>query len=135
MSIEAMAQKPIEVILTRQLASYLAVPIFIVDPQGALVFFNEPAEQILGLRFEETGEMPVVEWASAFKPMDDDDRPLPPDRLPLVIAIAQRRAVHGDFWIRGVDGTRRRISTTAFPLIGLSQRCLGGVAIFWEARQ
>lgn len=50
-----MSQKEIGVILTRQLASYLAMPIFIVDPTGALLFYHEPTEQILGLRFEETG--------------------------------------------------------------------------------
>ena len=39
-----MPQQEIEMILVRQLASYLAMPIFIVDPQGTLVFYNEPAE-------------------------------------------------------------------------------------------
>ena len=42
-----MAQKDIELILTRQLASYLATPVFIVDAIGTLVFYNEPAEVIL----------------------------------------------------------------------------------------
>jgi hypothetical protein len=35
-----MAQKEIEVILTRQLASYLAMPIIIIDPLGTLLFYN-----------------------------------------------------------------------------------------------
>ena len=46
-----MAQKDVEVILMRQLASYLAVPIFLVDPAGNLIFYNEPAERLLGRRF------------------------------------------------------------------------------------
>jgi PAS domain-containing protein len=46
-----MPQLEIEMILMRQLASYLAMPIFIVDPVGNLVFYNEPAESILGRRF------------------------------------------------------------------------------------
>jgi len=53
--------KDIEVILSRHLASCLAMPIFIVDPVGNLLFYNEPAELILGRRFEETGEMPASE--------------------------------------------------------------------------
>ena len=61
-----MRQREIEVILTRQLASYLALPIFIVDEDGTLIFYNEPAEAILGQRFEETGEMPADEWAQAY---------------------------------------------------------------------
>jgi len=64
--------KEIEVILTRQLASYLATPIFIVDPTGTLLYYNEPAELVLGRRFEETGEMPIEEWSTIFVPVDDD---------------------------------------------------------------
>jgi PAS domain-containing protein len=43
----------------RQAASYVAMPIFVVDPGGDLVYFNEPAEELLGLRYEEVGEMPA----------------------------------------------------------------------------
>ena len=67
------SQKEIELILARQLASYLAMPIFIVDPLGNLVYYNEPAEGILGHRFEETGEMPVEEWTTIFQPTDEFD--------------------------------------------------------------
>jgi hypothetical protein len=35
---ELMPQQAIEVILMRQLASYLAMPIFLVDPGGNLLF-------------------------------------------------------------------------------------------------
>ena len=34
----------VEIILMRQFASYLALPIFVVDPKGDLIYFNEPAE-------------------------------------------------------------------------------------------
>jgi hypothetical protein len=39
---------PIQIILTRQLAGYLSVPTFLVDPNGTLLFYNEPAEVLLG---------------------------------------------------------------------------------------
>ena len=39
---------PIQIILTRQLAAYLSVPVFLVDPKGNLLFYNEPAEIVLG---------------------------------------------------------------------------------------
>ena len=71
-----MSQKPIEVILTRQLAGTLAMPIFLVDADGTLVFYNEPAERLLGMRFEETGEMPPSEWSTLWEPTDADGRPL-----------------------------------------------------------
>jgi PAS domain-containing protein len=127
-----MAQKEIEVILARQLSSYLALPVFIVDPDGLLLFYNDPAEHVLGRRFSETGEMPMAEWARLFRPTDEDGRLMQPEELPLVIAVQDRRPAHGSCYIEGLDGQRRLIEVTAFPLIGQAGRFLGGVAIFWE---
>jgi PAS domain-containing protein len=62
---------PIQIILTRLLAGHLSVPLFLVDPKGNLLFYNEPAEALLGRRFDETGAMPAEEWSSAFAPVDD----------------------------------------------------------------
>lgn len=128
------AQHEIEVILTRQLASYLAMPVFVVDPQGTLVYYNEPAEEILGCRFEESGEMPAEEWATIFIPTDENGALLGPDRLPLMIALNEHRPVHGHFWVQSLNSStpRRHIEVTALPLIGQAERDLGAVAIFWE---
>ena len=128
-----MSQKPIEVILTRQLASSLAMPIFLVDDAGVLVFYNEPAELVLGMRFEETGEMPAGEWATRWDPVDAKGSPIAPERLPLMIAIAQQRPAHSEMWLRALDGTRRHIEATAFPLIRAGGVVLGAVVIFWES--
>jgi PAS domain-containing protein len=125
------AQKPIEMILMRQLASTLAMPIFLVDAQGGLVFYNEPAEVILNLRFDETGEMPANEWAARWEPSAADGTPLQPESLPLLVAIAQRRPTQGAFWIRHGDG-RRGIHVTAIPILATPNRLLGAAAIFWE---
>jgi PAS domain-containing protein len=126
-----MPQYEIEVILFRQLASSLAMPIFIVDPEGTLIFYNEPAEEILGRRFEETGELDTKEWSSVFSPTDEQGRPLPRESLPLTIALERRRPAHVRLWIRGLDQVPRHIDVTALPLIGQSQRFLGAAAIFW----
>lgn len=127
-----MAQREIEVILTRQLASYLTLPIFIVDRDGTLLFYNEPAEAILGRRFEETGEMPAEEWAQIYTATDADGARLAADDLPLMIALRERRPVHRRLTIRGLDKVRRDIEVTAFPLVGQAGRHLGAVALFWE---
>ena len=71
-----MAQKAVELILMRQLASYLAVPIFLVDPEGNLLYYNEPAERLLGRRYDETGEMPLAEWSTVFTPTAEDGSPI-----------------------------------------------------------
>jgi PAS domain-containing protein len=130
----SMPQQAIEMILMRQLASYLAMPIFLVDPAGNLLFYNEPAEALLGHRYEETGGMPLAEWAQVFQPTSEDGSPLPLEALPLVIALQQHCAAHLAFQIRGLDGVHRKIEATAFPLEGQGERYLGAVAIFWEVR-
>lgn len=130
-----MAYKDFEVILTRQLASALATPIFIVDPDGTLVYYNEPAEKILGHRFDETGEMPLSDWSKVYTPTDEQGHEIPPSRLPLVIALSAKHPAHMGFWIVGQDNVRRHIEVTAFPLLASGDISLGAVAIFWEDRK
>lgn len=128
-----MAQRELELILVRQLAGYLALPIFVVDPAGNLLYYNEPAELLLGLRYDETGEMPVEEWSTVFVPRDDDGNPLAPEDLPLVRALAQKSPQHGRMVIDGLDGGERALDVTALPLVGQHGRELGALAVFWEA--
>ncbi len=130
-----MPQNEIEIILCRHWASYLDTPIFIVNPQGNLIYYNEPAETILGRRFSETGEMPMEEWSSVFKITDEDRKPLLPEELPLSIALSECRPIHMGLWLAGLDNVHRRIQTTCFPLIGQADRFLGAVALFWEVEE
>ena len=127
-----MPQQEIEVILARHLSEYLVMPIFIVNPAGDLIFYNEPAETILGQSYSETGLMPAIEWSTVFNPVDSQGRPIPPEELPLVIALQERHPAHKTIWIHGLDGVSREIGVTAFPLIGQAERFLGAIAIFWE---
>ena len=130
-----MPQQEIELILMRQLASCLATPVFLVDPGGNLIFYNETAERILGQRYDETGAMPLEVWSSIFHPLDEDDNPLDAASLPLVRALKSGRPGHRRFWIRGLDSIRRQIEVTAFPLVGHNEQLLGGVSLFWEVTE
>ena len=127
-----MATCDIELILFRQLASTLAMPIFLIDETGDLVFFNEPAELLLGRRFEETGAMPASEWATTWTPEDESGAPLPTEELPLWCALRQNRPKHRAFWIRSSDGVRREIEAVGFPLVGQTGRKVGAAVLFWE---
>ena len=127
-----MSSREIEVILSRQLADSLSTPVFIVDPIGNLIFYNEPAEELLGLRYEETGTMPVSEWSQIFTPMDDKGNILKPEELPLVQTLSKQSPAHGDFWIRNLKNKNHKISVTSFPIIGRPDRFLGAIAIFWK---
>jgi PAS domain-containing protein len=123
---------PIEVILLRELADHLAMPIFVVDAAGDLLFYNDPAEKLLGCHFDETGMMPFEEWSVLFTPTYEDNTPIAPDDLPLAIAAQQRRPALGGMWILGLDGARRQLTVTAIPLEGQWGQHLGAAAIFWE---
>ena len=122
----------IEIILNRQLADCLSIPVFITDTGGNLIFYNEPAEQILGKRYEETGEMKVTEWATIFKPMDEEGNPLPPEELPLVKTLNNRKPYHKVFCIESLTGKKEKISVTSYPIMGRASNFLGAVALFWE---
>jgi PAS domain-containing protein len=106
--------------------------VFLVDPQGNLLYYNEAAEPLLGHRFEETGEMCLAEWSSIFEPTDVSGAAIEADELPLVIALREHKPAHRSMWIRGRDGTRRFLEVTALPLLGQGGRFLGGLALFWE---
>src|SRR5919108_109224 len=49
------SQRPLELILARNLLSSLSTPAFLVDEAGVLVFYNDAAGVLLGRRFEEAG--------------------------------------------------------------------------------
>ena len=130
-----MMAPPIQIILLRQLAGYLSVPLFLVDPKGDLLFYNEPAEVILGRRFEETGAMSADVWSSAFTPEDEHGNRLPPGKLPLTISVAERRPAYRRLFIRGLDGVLRHVEIAAIPIIGLQGDFLGAAALFWEVSE
>lgn len=125
----------IEIILSRQLAESLALPVFITDTIGNLIFYNTPAEEILGEKFEETGEMPVEVWSVIFKPIDEFDNPIPPEDLPLVKTLTNKLPYHRTFWIKSLQGKREKIALTSYPLISKENEFLGAVAIFWKINE
>jgi PAS domain-containing protein len=131
-----MAQHPIELILMRQLASYLATPMFLVGPEGELLFYNEPAEALLGFRFDEALEIPLDEWATAYELYDrDTGERLGQDRFPVVTALHERRPHHTALVYGRPDGSRVPIVVTSTPLIGGGGELLGALSIFWQDGQ
>ena len=129
-----MAQQEIEVILIRQLASYLAMPIVIVNPEGTLLFYNEPAEQLLAMRFEETGELTEDEWVNDLMLTDEHGMPVAPEARPLVIALHEGRPAHKTMWGQGRDGVRRHVEGDSLSPDRPDGCALGAVAIFWEVK-
>lgn len=124
--------KDIQIILARQLAASLAMPILIVNTAGTLVFYNEPAEAILNQRYEETGELPAPEWVKLFAVADEEHMALPPSEQPILLALITRQPTSRTVWIRTGAATGRHVSITAFPLISQAGQFLGAMMVFWE---
>lgn len=128
-----MPAQPLELILARQFGDCLSIPFFLVDPEGNLLFYNEAAEGIFGLKFTDTGGMRVEEWSTVFKPTDSEGNLLAPEDLPLVQTLTNRLPANGSFYIDNTKGERIKIAVSSFPVEGRPNRYLGAIAMFWKS--
>ena len=124
-------QKPLELILARNLLTSISTPSLLVDGNGTLLFYNEAAGALLGRPFEEAGQMGAEEWVSAFGPIGDDGAPLEFDTLTLTQAIRDARPAHGRFVIRTTGGGEEAIEAAAFPIVTSEHGSTGAMIMFW----
>lgn len=129
-----MANSAIEMILMRQLGSYLAVPTLIVNEARDLAFFNEAAEPILGRRFQETGTLKRREWTELFRPIAAYGVPIPTKNQPLDLALECAHPANASFQIASQrNGAIRAVIGLAFPLQTIDRQTLGAAGIFWDS--
>jgi PAS domain-containing protein len=124
-------QKPLELILARNLLTSLSTPAFLVDDEASVVFYNEAAAAILGRSFEDTGRMTAEEWTSAFGPFDNGGEPVDVDTLATTEAIRAGRPAHAKFTIRTANGSRTAIEASAFPIVASEAGSSGAMILFW----
>jgi PAS domain-containing protein len=129
-----MRQRSLVLILARDLADKLATPMFVVDHEGTLVYFNEMAGQILGKTFSDLGPMRLEEWTEVFAPVGLDGKRLSSDELALVVAYRERKPRHHELKIKGLDDEERHLAVTALPLFARTDEFVGAAAIFWEVQ-
>src|SRR5687767_5605494 len=125
------AQKPLEVILARNLITSLSTAAFLVGDDGALLFYNEAAGALLGASFEEAGRMPAAEWLATFGPFDDSGQPMELEDSPLTQALREGRPAHADFCIRSTRGDEYAIEASAVPIVGSDASSSGAMIFFW----
>ena len=127
----ARAQKPLELILARNLLTSLSTPAFLVDEDAALVFYNEAAGALLGRPFEDVGRMSP-------RAVDLHPRPVRRGRR----ADGARRPAHHPggarrpACARGVPdplrgGSEREIASSAFPIVASEEGSSGAMVLFW----
>jgi PAS domain-containing protein len=124
------AQKPLELILARNLLSSISTPAFLVGREGALLFYNEAAGALIGRRFEETGTMTAEEWTTAFGPFDENGEPIPYDENKLTKSLRGGHPAHGKFRIGVAGGVHQEIAASAIPIVG-PDGSSGAIVIFW----
>ena len=127
----ARAQKPLELILARNLLTSISTPAFLLDENSHLVFYNESAGALLGIAFEETGRMDPQEWTGSFGPFDEDGNAISIDALDITNALREGRPAHSRFCIRSVKGEEHGIEAAAFPIIASEEGASGAMIFFW----
>jgi len=124
-------QKPLELILARNLLTSISTPAFLVDPDATIVFYNEAAAALLGRSFEEAGQMTAEEWTAAFGPFDQAGPPVEVDTRATTAAIRAGRPAHATFTIRGANGVPTTIEASAFPIVASEEGSSGAMILFW----
>ena len=124
------AQRPLELILARNLLTSLSTPAFLADEDGALVFYNEAAGALLGMSFEESGKLAPGEWSSMVGPFDSDGKPIEVEELPVTQALRDGRPFHSDYRIRSTSGTEHEVEVSALPIVAPEGR-QGAIVVLW----
>ena len=124
-------QKPLELILARNLLTNLTTPAFLLDAEASIVFYNEAAAALLGRSFEDAGQMSAAEWTAAFGPFKDNGSPVDVDALGTTESIRAGRPAHSRFTIRTASGGSAEIEASAFPIVANDHGSSGAMVMFW----
>ena len=126
--------RSLPLILARELAANLATPMFLIDAEGTLVFYNEAAELMLGKTWAEMGEMTAEEFGTMLDLAEPDGTPMRKSDSPAGVAFFQRTPSHKRVIATTLDGKRGTFEVTAYPLFGHVEDMHGVLTVFWESK-
>jgi PAS domain-containing protein len=127
-----MASQSVELILARNLVSSIDLAALLVDPDGVIVYFNDPAGELVGRRFEEVGPLSREEWSSRFGPFDEFGQVIPTDDLPATVALRTGLPVNARAHMRIDGGDLIHVELSALPLSS-ADGFKGALVVFWRA--
>jgi len=125
-------QRPIELILLRELARRLATPVTLYDAHGRLAYLNRAAEALFGLNFEELGEISLEEAVALIRPTDANGVPLRAEQMPTGVVPRKPQAPQANLWVHDQNGRAQRVATTSISLRGQGGGALGAMSIWWK---
>jgi hypothetical protein len=123
-----MAQ-PVELILARNLISGISLAALLCDREGTIVFFNDAAGELLGLRFDETGRLSEDQWSSTFG-LAEPGQASSDDNEPLGHAVRAGLPVHRQVCLQaGSEDGELELSTV--PLRSV-EGFKGAIVLLWQ---
>jgi hypothetical protein len=125
------SQKPIELILLRELAGRLSIAVSLFDATGKLVYLNESAENLLALLFDEVGEISQVEFIARLRPTNRDGAPIPVAEMPSGLAPGGWRPQHRTMLLHDARGAVHQVAVTDLPLHAHVGGAIGAMTIYW----
>ena len=100
------------------------VAIYATDADGRITYFNEPSAALWGAR-------PVLGetmWCGSLQIFLPDGTPVPHDRCPMAVCLAENRPVNDiELIVEGHDGQRRHVVVNPRPLRGADGSLRGAV--------
>jgi PAS domain-containing protein len=124
--------KSLPLIRARELASNLATPMFLLDGNGTLVFYNDAAELLLGKSFGEVGEISGLVLGEMLQLRDEHGEQMRRRDSPAGVAFYERKPAHRCVQVTVFDGSQRVVEATAYPLFGAGDTLHGVVTVFWQ---
>ncbi len=125
-------QKPLELILARNLLTSISTPGFLLDSDAAVVFYKRGRRGAARRSFEEAGRMEADQWTEAFGPFDVKGTPVEVDALRDDGGDPQGTAAHATFTIKVAGGANRGRSRPAPSRSSpLEEGSSGAMILFW----
>jgi PAS domain-containing protein len=131
----ATSEPSLPLILARELAANLATPMFLIDAEGILVYFNEAAELLLGKSYGEVGGITALEFGAMLELGNVDGTPMRRRDSPAGVAFYEREPSHRTLLATTLEGARQPFEVTAYPLFGHVDEMHGVLTVFWRAKE
>jgi PAS domain-containing protein len=127
--------RSLPLILARELAANLATPMFLLDEEGTLVFFNDAAELMLGKTYSEVGAIAGTDFGDLLQIEYEDGSSMLKRDSPVGIAYNRREPAHNRLLATPLGGGAKQTwEVTAYPLFGRTGDMHGVLTVFWEAK-
>ena len=132
---ETREQRNLILILARAFAAQLATAVFLLDPEGTVIYYNEAAERLTGRPFIEGAGLTAEDWLSRTRPRDEGGVEVGVQDLPLGTTMLKQEPSHGIVIFSTADGVDRRVETASFPLFAHTEDFVGSFSIMWPIEE